>query len=62
MSNSRHSDPAERRSCRWQCRHLARTDASVRLVAVPTEQRAPILREYVRIAPGGRWRRGVRPS
>jgi hypothetical protein len=26
----------------------------VRLVAVPREQRAPILREYVRIAPGGR--------
>src|SRR5262249_44998660 len=26
----------------------------VRLVPVPPEQRAPILREYVRIAPGGR--------
>ena len=26
----------------------------VRLVAVPAEQRAPILREYVRIAPSGR--------
>lgn len=26
----------------------------VKLVAVPPEQRAPILREYVRIAPGGR--------
>lgn len=27
---------------------------SVRLVAVPPEERAPILREYVRIAPSGR--------
>jgi hypothetical protein len=30
------------------------TREPVRLVDVPVEQRAPVLREYVRIAPGGR--------
>jgi hypothetical protein len=33
-------------------RHGKRTP--IRLTPVPPEQRAPVLREYVRIAPGGR--------
>jgi hypothetical protein len=68
MYSSRPSDPAERSAMLgpesdWVKNvEAAHGDAVIRqgrrrrvhLVAVPTEQRAPILREYVRIASSGR--------